>query len=120
MPARYRTREQIHELLTDAGLLNLLAAFFFEDSDSEDELDTDEEEFSEDEDFSVAELLELNAINWFGIADSFYKQGPGSRGPYNQIPKSKDFFSCCLQAPDREFRHMFRYARCPDTAVQGL
>lgn len=48
---RYRTKEQIYELFTDAGLPNLLAAFFFDDSD------TDEEEFSEDKDFSVAELL---------------------------------------------------------------
>lgn len=53
---RYRTKEQIYELFTDAGLPNLLAAFFFDDCDSEDDLHTDEE-FSEDKDFSVAELL---------------------------------------------------------------
>ena len=54
----------------------------------------------------IGEILELSALNWIGIAEGM--SGNGSRGPYTQISKSVDFFSICLQAPDREFRHMFR------------
>lgn len=32
-----------------------------------------------------------------------------SRGPYNQIPRCKTYFSTALQWPDRWFRHTFRY-----------
>ena len=31
-----------------------------------------------------------------------------SRGPYNQIPRCKTYFSVALQWPDRWFRHTFR------------
>jgi hypothetical protein len=59
-------------------------------------------------DDDISEILELSALNWMAIAQGM--SGDGSRGSYDQIPKSLDFFSVCLQAPDREFRHMFRYA----------
>lgn len=71
------------------------------ESDSEE---SDSELLAEDD---IADLLDLTALNWTEIALSM--TGDGSRGSYDQIPKSVDFFSVCLQAPDREFRHMFRF-----------
>jgi hypothetical protein len=55
----------------------------------------------------VSEILEISALNWMEIAERMV--GDGSRGPYNQIIKSADFFSVCLQAPNYQFHHMFRY-----------
>jgi hypothetical protein len=52
------------------------------------------------------ELFEFSALYWIAIAE--WMTGGDTRGPYNLIPKSVDFFSVCLRAPDREFRHMFR------------
>ncbi|KAF7372024.1 DDE Tnp4 domain-containing protein [Mycena venus] len=79
-----------------------------EDSDDADLLGIDEEEaeFLSDD---ISEVLGLTALNSAEIAQ--YMSGDGSRGTYDQIPKSKDFFSICLRAPDCEFRHMFRIGR---------
>ncbi|KAJ3749666.1 hypothetical protein DFH05DRAFT_703689 [Lentinula detonsa] len=38
-------------------------------------------------------------------------KGDGTRGPYNQFPKSKDWFSTSLQQPDRWFRSNHRMSR---------
>ena len=46
-------------------------------------------------------------IQWDLVAQMFNSNG--QRGSYNQFPKSVDFFTTCLHAPDRLFRHMFRY-----------
>ena len=73
----------------DAKLLGL------EESEAADLLEDD-----------TGEVFELTALNWLEIVR--YMTGDGSRGTYDQIPKSADFFSVCLRAPDREFRHMFR------------
>ncbi|KAJ3746836.1 hypothetical protein DFH05DRAFT_1556498 [Lentinula detonsa] len=35
-------------------------------------------------------------------------EGDGTRGPYNQFPKSQDWFSTSLQQPDRWFRSNHR------------
>jgi hypothetical protein len=78
-----------------------------EDSDDADLLGMDEEEaeFLSDD---TSDVLQLAALNWMDIAQ--YMSGDGSRRTYDKIVKSKDFFSICLRAPDREFRHMFRSA----------
>jgi hypothetical protein len=69
--------------------------------------------FNDEDDFEAnliaddtLELFELSAPNWIAIAEQM--TGGDSRSFYNLIPKSVDFFSVCLRAPDREFRHMFR------------
>jgi hypothetical protein len=100
---------------TQADAIYVAERFFEASLALEDDTDLDGSGLLEEEDLLAAELLaddisevlELAALNWTEIAR--YMVGDGSRGPYNQIPKSVDFFSVCLQAPDREFRHMFRY-----------
>lgn len=54
----------------------------------------------------AAEMLEFLGIAQMDMAARM--SGDGSRGSYFQFPKSKDFFSCCLQSPDKEFRFYFR------------
>ena len=71
--------------------------------DSDDEnlgLDSDSES-----DNGLSEILELSALQWTQIVLAL--SGDGSRGPYNQFPKSTDFFAVSLQAPERYFRRMF-------------
>lgn len=69
--------------------------------------------YSPDEDWDVgqddgfADIMQWSGINWAALAESFYKHGPGSRGPYGQIPRSADFFSICLQAPVRVMRTLY-------------
>ncbi|KAJ7746116.1 hypothetical protein DFH07DRAFT_962995 [Mycena maculata] len=84
---------------------NLIAASVAleEDLDDLDEFEEDEAELLCDD---TSEILDLASLNWLEIAE--HMLGDGSRGRYDKIPKSVDFFSVCLQAPDREFRHMFR------------
>lgn len=110
-----QTKQQNYSACIDAALQNLVCSLILEDpahsirpSDNGLELEEDEDDFEEPDATTLSNLLELAAIDWISVADSFYSSGPGSRGPYDRIPKSVDFFSCCLQAPDREFRHMFR------------
>ncbi|KAL1948348.1 hypothetical protein VTO73DRAFT_12423 [Trametes versicolor] len=110
------TKEQIRKDIEDAATVNLLVSFIFDSDESDQPEDPDilnsEDEFDgewQDQDFTVAELLELSAVNWLAIAEEFNDHD--QRGPYNQILRSKDFFSCCLQASDRDFRHMFRMGR---------
>ena len=47
----------------------------------------------------ISDVLELTAFEWMRIAILMLD---GTRGPYNhnQFPKSRDFFSTSLQAPD--------------------
>ncbi|KAJ3709399.1 hypothetical protein C8R42DRAFT_446477 [Lentinula raphanica] len=83
-------------------------------SDSDSESDTNDSDDSESDnerfgDKEAADLLELQAVLFVNLAMSLV--GDGSRGPYFQLPKSKDFFECCLSAPDRIFRFIFRIGR---------
>ena len=119
-----RRKEDNYNAYIDAALQSLVCSLILgEENSTGGCLDPDDSEFKpvgngrqdyDDSDFvepdatTLSELLEIAAIDWMSIAASFYSSGPGSRGPYDRIPKSVDFFSCCLQAPDREFRHMFR------------
>ena len=83
----------------------------FPDVVGDDQTDEDIWEPLTDEldDDGLTEILFASGINWTAIAESFCTEGPGSRGPYGQIPRCAEFFACCLRAPDREFRHIFRY-----------
>ncbi|SJL03612.1 uncharacterized protein ARMOST_06969 [Armillaria ostoyae] len=85
------------------------------DEDLSTELDQEgEDDFSRlgDLDFQdpdAAEMLEFLGIVQMGMAASM--SGDGSPGSYFQFSKSKDFFSCCLQSPDKEFWFYFRMGR---------
>ncbi|KAK7027090.1 hypothetical protein R3P38DRAFT_2394612, partial [Favolaschia claudopus] len=68
-------------------------------------------------DNELTELLELVALDWMEIAAYL---GDTSRGPYNNIPKSTDFFSVLLQSPDRYFRNMFRMGRSMFDALVAM
>lgn len=88
--------------------------------DEDDGLDWDDEEGTWEEDreldgHGAAELLELLGLSYMDLAASL--TGDGSRGPYFQFPKPTDFFQCCLLAPDRIFRSVFR---CVSYAVHIL
>jgi hypothetical protein len=74
------------------------------EEDEDDNILLDDEDFEADD--QISEIIELSALQWTQLALSM--SGDGSRGPYNQFPKSTDFFSTSLQAPDRYFRRMFR------------
>lgn len=86
------------ELLADDDILEDLAQLIPEEEHEIYGLDSDKE---------VSELLELEGLLWLERASAL--SGTGSRGPYNQFPKSKDYFSTTLQNPDRQFRHAFRF-----------
>ncbi|KAJ7934848.1 hypothetical protein B0H13DRAFT_2481297 [Mycena leptocephala] len=93
-------------IYTTEGLL--AASIAFEDDPDVEEMAIfqDEEAYEADLADDTADLLEISALMWLEIVERM--DGDGSRGPYDKIPKSVDFFSVCLRAPDREFRHMCR------------
>ena len=72
----------------------------------DDDILPDDDDFGSDSDNDLSEVLELSALQWLKIV--LILTGDGSRGPYNKFPKSIDFFSVSLQAPERHFRRMFR------------
>ncbi len=123
-----KTKAQMYDELVELGEFHLAVALLLEDDNFEAEFERASRPLAEDEDSgegdldetTISELLQYAAVDWMSIADSFYSSGPGSRGPYTGIPKSLDFFSCCLQAPDRAFRHMFRYAAGSSFTEQRL
>jgi hypothetical protein len=91
-------------LAGQAQLLMGLAVMLDGDDDDLDELANDDDLI--DDYLSDSDALLMIALEYQSLAASI--SGDGSRGQYNQIPRSKDYFSCCLQGPDREFRHHFR------------
>jgi hypothetical protein len=93
------------------GQACIIASHILDDSDgSDDGRSFDDEDAPDfDESFSdkdAAELIEAQGITFLQLAMSL--SGDGSRGPYFQFPKSRDFFQCCLRSPDRIFRFIFR------------
>jgi hypothetical protein len=71
--------------------------------------DDDPEELSETlarDDSEVAAVLRIYGALIVEEAESL--KGDGTRGPYFQFEKSKDWFICALNMPDREFRSIFR------------
>ena len=69
--------------------------------------DRDMDEYEQPAD-SDSDILRIYAATWIEAGVALL--GDGSRGPYFQVPKSQDWFSCALQAPDRDFRAVFRCA----------
>ncbi|KAJ6528964.1 hypothetical protein B0H19DRAFT_1274585 [Mycena capillaripes] len=107
MPSTTKAQTQADILYVAENLM--AASVLLEDDPDDADLmglnDEEAEHFADD----ISDVLDLTALNWASIAE--FMSGDGSRGPYDQIPKSVDFFSVCLRAPDREFRHMFRVGR---------
>ncbi|KAJ7478863.1 hypothetical protein B0H11DRAFT_1916545 [Mycena galericulata] len=106
MPRTTKTQMQSEIVVYVAENIMAASILLEDDPDDSDLMGLDEEEAELFAD-GISDVLELEALNWAVIAESV--SGDGSQGPYNQIPKSVDFFSVCLRVPDREFRHMFRF-----------
>ncbi|KAJ3712651.1 hypothetical protein C8R42DRAFT_313172 [Lentinula raphanica] len=86
-----------HDLLEASALLEDL-------NDTALPLDDPEDDLLED-----TELLELAAVMM--IQGALEIEGDGTRGAYNQFPKSLDWFPISLQQPDRWFRGNYRMGR---------
>lgn len=110
------TKAGTYDAYMNLGMYSYLCSLILDNDNDldtpESYLDELEDSWEEPEETSLSELLQLAGVDWEAIAMSFYQSGPGSRGPYNGIPKSVNFFSCCLSAPPRTFRHMFRLVLC--------
>ena len=96
------------EYLEYANNLLLYAVALDNDPDDDSDIQDDDKDFAglDSDDNDLSEVLELTSLQWTQIVLSL--SGDGSRGPYNQFPKSTDFFAVSLQAPERYFRRMFR------------
>ncbi|CAK5267076.1 unnamed protein product [Mycena citricolor] len=111
---RSNTKAQAQQFAEDEAEQLLLASILFFDT-SDDEFEHEQLKEYDEWDAGLitdgySEILQLAGFQWSDLAE-WISAEDRSRGPYNQIPKSLDFFSVCLQAPDREFRHMFRMGR---------
>ena len=81
---------------------SLIASMLFHDSD-EDNSDNDNDNSHNTDDCDTFELLALHYLS-----EAAELAGDGTRGPYNQAPKSTDFFDIMMTSPDRTFRHLVR------------
>jgi hypothetical protein len=57
-------------------------------------------------DSDVAAVLRIYGA--LAVEDAQSLESNGTRGHYFQVEKSKDWFTCALNMPDREFRSIFR------------
>jgi hypothetical protein len=110
MPRRTKAEYEA-ELANWAETLLLCSAALNDDTDWSD--DEEDEEF-DDTVGTDGEALELLALEQLGIMECL--SGDGSRGPYDNIPKSKDFFPGLLSNPERRFRHFFRQVKITNSA----
>jgi hypothetical protein len=82
----------------------LLSASILLEDDPELDLFSNQDEF---EAYALADdisdFLDLSALNWMEIAQAI--AGDRLRGTYDQIQKSLDFFSVCLQAHQGIYIH---------------
>ncbi|KAK7460610.1 hypothetical protein VKT23_009330 [Stygiomarasmius scandens] len=103
------------------GCTYLLAAHLVrpqndDNSDSDDsqrDVDSEEEDWEEEDAEMGEDELEV-IFQVIGTSLMAYGDGldrDGERGPYFQYPKSKDYFDCCLNAADRDFRYHFRVGK---------
>lgn len=97
----------------EAELASVMEALFASSALAEDDSDVDMDSDSEDDlddldtENDAAEALFLAGVE--SMQNVIMLCGDGTRGPYSKIPKSKDWFSSCLQAPDRDFWWTFRF-----------
>jgi hypothetical protein len=105
-PRPTKAQTKLDLIHTAEGLLTASIAFGDDPDDDPMALFQDQEAYEADRADDTSDLLEISALMWLEIAERM--DGDGSRGPYDKIPESVDFFSVCLRAPNREFRHIFR------------
>jgi hypothetical protein len=67
---------------------NLFEYVFALEEDEDDKILLDDEDFELED---LNEIIELSALEWTRLALAM--SGDGTRGPYNQFPKSIDFFT---------------------------
>ncbi|KAJ4465180.1 hypothetical protein C8J55DRAFT_493599 [Lentinula edodes] len=92
------TKAEIQHNIVTAAHNFIEASILLEDlCDDDISLDDPDNDYMED-----AELLELAGMEM---------DGDGTRGAYNQFPKSKDWFPASLQQPDRWFWSNYRMSR---------
>ncbi|KAJ4463940.1 hypothetical protein C8R41DRAFT_872267 [Lentinula lateritia] len=103
MPCTMKAEIQ-HNIITAAHNF-IKASILLEDlCDNDIPLDDLDNDYMED-----AELLELAGVMTLQLAMEM--DGDGTRGAYNQFPKSNDWFPASLQQPDRWFRSNYRMSR---------
>ncbi|KAJ3925736.1 MAG: hypothetical protein NXY57DRAFT_1043852 [Lentinula lateritia] len=103
MPCTMKAEIQ-HNIVTAAHNF-IKASILLEDlCDDDIPLDDLDNDYMED-----AELLELAGVMTLQLAMEM--DGDGTRGAYNQFPKSNDWFPASLQQPDRWFRSNYRMSR---------
>ena len=105
MVKKTKVQHQAEYLKYASDLFEYAVALDNDPNDDDDDIPADDEDSSSHNDNDLGEILELSALQWMQIA---LAMSDGSRGPYNQFPKSADFFAISLQAPERYFRQMFR------------
>ena len=96
-PTHARSKGQGRIRANWAEILLLYSASLNDDADQSEE---EEDEF--DISFTPGDALELLALEQLGVMESL--SGDGSRGPYNNVPKTEKVFSGLL-SPERYFRH---------------
>jgi hypothetical protein len=106
MVKKTKAQHQAEYLKYASDLFEYAVALDDDDNDHNIPADDDDSDSLTGNDNDLSEILELSALQWMQIALAM--SGDGSRGPYNQFPKSADFFAISLQAPERYFRQMFR------------
>lgn len=103
---------ELSDMIRDEGSTPMLTD---SENDGEGDLDSDNDLLNDVND--EADELEDLAIQQLQPTLLYHGQ---TRGPYNQMPKSKDFFSVLLGLPDREFRSEFRIGRDTFDRLVGL
>jgi hypothetical protein len=105
----YKSKAQMQAELTGMAEALLIASFADEDEVEGEDFDMeleDKDEWQLDNLDPKDDVLGHVALRVLELADSM--SGNGSRGPYNGIVCSKDYFPALLQQPDQRFRYVFR------------
>jgi len=103
----YKSKAQIQAELV--GMAEVMFVASLDDDGEEADMDVDfegEDQWLLDDMDPEDDALQYVALRVLESAQSM--SGSGSRGPYNGIARSKDYFPTLLQQPDQRFRYVFR------------
>jgi hypothetical protein len=103
----YQSKAQIQAELV--GVAEVIFVTSLDDDDDEEGEDVDfegEDGWMLDDMDPEDDALQYVALRVLEFAQSM--SGSGSRGPYDRIACSKDYFPILLQQPDQRFRYVFR------------
>jgi hypothetical protein len=103
----YQSKAQVQAELAEMAEVLFVASLADEDMD--DMNLNEEDEWLLDDLDPTDDALQIIALRTLEFVQSM--SGNGSRGPYNGIPRSKDYFATLLQQPDQRFRYVFRSAQ---------